>query len=159
MFPGGLLCRKSHIKGRQASRTMGCLEAWMAEQSRGYEWSCCVATKDYCSFRCWLEAQCFSFFFDRDKSAVLVWSALSLFWWRNFWGLDLAGLWQGQLPFLYCLAVSSIEPFSLRPARGLWFFSQCTHRRFMDETPPFKQLVDQHVQVVREQGQDALYDY
>ena len=29
----------------------------------------------------------------------------------------------------------------------------------MQETAPFMELVNQHVQVVREQGWDAMYDY
>lgn len=39
------------------------------------------------------------------------------------------------------------------------FFPSCTHPRYMQETAPFAELVNQHVQVVREQGWDAMYDY
>lgn len=44
---------------------------------------------------------------------------------------------------------------------SLWaiIFPSCTHPRYMQETAPFMELVNQHVQVVREQGWDAMYDY
>ena len=41
--------------------------------------------------------------------------------------------------------------FSFHPGRH--------HLRFFDETAPFKTMIDQHIQVVREQGWDAMYDY
>ena len=44
--------------------------------------------------------------------------------------------------------------------RSLWFFFlHAPHPRYMQETAPFAELVNQHVQVVREQGWDAMYDY
>ena len=60
-----------------------------------------------------------------------------------------------------CLAIGSAKKtwslramifvFSLHPGRQ--------HLRFCEETAPFKTLIDQHIQVVREQGWDAMYDY
>ena len=31
--------------------------------------------------------------------------------------------------------------------------------KFMEETPAFKHMVEQHMQVVKDQGWDTLYDY